>query len=69
MSANQLLNITQAAALLRLSPRTLDGFRNTGRGPRFAKLGRRVMYDSADLAAWVEASKRTRTKEKGGAAV
>lgn len=63
MSAT-LLDTTQAAESLKLSPRTLDGFRYTGRGPRYAKLGRRVMYDPADLAAWVESRKRTRTSTK-----
>lgn len=37
-----LLNQREAAAFLRLSERTLERFRLTGDGPRFAKAGRRV---------------------------
>lgn len=48
----------EAAALLRLSPRTLEGARTTGTGPRFFKLGpgkrARVVYRRLDLLEWVE---------------
>lgn len=40
-----------------LSPNTLAHFRQTGRGPRWYKLGRRVVYDRADVEAWLEAQK------------
>lgn len=49
------LNNDEAAALLRLSPRTLEKLRVIGGGPRFRKFGRRVMYASADLEAWADA--------------
>jgi hypothetical protein len=39
----------EAAALLRLSPRTLEKYRVIGGGPPFLKLGRRVFYALADL--------------------
>jgi len=42
----------EAAAYLRLSPRTLEKQRVIGGGPRFRKFGRRVMYAVADLDAW-----------------
>jgi excisionase family DNA binding protein len=42
----------EAAALLRLSPRTLEKRRVIGGGPRFHKFGRRVMYSRSDLEAW-----------------
>ena len=42
----------EAAAFLRLSPRTLEKQRVIGGGPRFRKFGRRVMYAVADLDAW-----------------
>ena len=45
----------EAAALLRLSPRTLEKHRVIGGGPRFRKFGRRVMYARADLKAWADA--------------
>jgi len=45
----------EAAAFLRLSPRTLEKQRVIGGGPRFRKFGRRVMYAAADLEAWADA--------------
>jgi hypothetical protein len=45
----------EAAAFLRLSPRTLEKQRVIGGGPRFRKFGRRVMYAVADLEAWADA--------------
>ncbi|WP_428610605.1 helix-turn-helix transcriptional regulator [Sedimenticola sp.] len=45
----------EAAAYLRLSPRTLEKQRVIGGGPRFRKFGRRVMYAVSDLDAWADA--------------
>ncbi len=45
----------EAAAHLRLSPRTLEKLRVIGGGPRFRKFGRRVMYALSDLDAWADA--------------
>lgn len=45
----------EAAAFLRLSPRTLEKQRVIGGGPRFRKFGRRVMYALSDLRAWADA--------------
>ncbi len=45
----------EAAAILRLSPRTLEKQRVIGGGPRFRKFGRRVMYALSDLEAWADA--------------
>jgi hypothetical protein len=50
--APQYLNNAQAAAFLKLSPRTLEKLRVLGTGPRFRKFGRRVAYDTADLVSW-----------------
>ncbi|MDT4846643.1 hypothetical protein FQZ97_806720 [compost metagenome] len=49
------LTNNEAAAFLRLSPRTLEKQRVIGGGPRFHKFGRRVMYAVADLQAWADA--------------
>ena len=45
----------EAAAFLRLSPRTLEKQRVVGGGPRFRKFGRRVMYAVIDLETWADA--------------
>lgn len=48
------LNCEQAGAHLNLSPRTLEKLRTLGGGPRFRKLGRRIVYKLADLDAWAD---------------
>ena len=58
------LNTPQAAAILGLSPRTLERYRVTGEGPVFAKLGRRVCYARADIENWV-ARRRKRSTSDG----
>ena len=45
----------EAAAFLRLSPRTLEKQRVIGGGPRFRKFGRRVVYAIDDLENWANA--------------
>jgi len=57
------LSTKQAAEYVGLSPCTLNRMRVTGEGPRYAKAGRRVVYDRADLDAWIDARKRTFTGE------
>ncbi len=54
--APRFLNNNEAAAYLRLSPRTLEKQRVVGGGPRFRKFGRRVMYAVTDLNAWADRS-------------
>ena len=59
----RLLNQREASAFLRLSERTLERFRLTGGGPRFAKAGRRVVYRAEDLEAWITERLRVSTSE------
>ncbi len=54
-SQSRYLTNDEAAAFLRLSPRTLEKQRVIGGGPRFRKFGRRVMYALSDLEAWADA--------------
>jgi predicted DNA-binding transcriptional regulator AlpA len=64
----RLLSTNEAADLVGLTPKALAHFRRTGQGPTYAKLGRRALYAPNDIAAWVNARKRTRTTEAGGTA-
>jgi len=57
------LSPKEAAEYLGISISSLNQSRTTGEGPRYAKIGRRVIYDRCDLDAWVEARKRTFTSE------
>jgi len=49
------LTNAEVAALVNLSPRTLEKMRVIGGGPRFRKLGRRVVYALEDVQAWSNA--------------
>lgn len=62
------LSTRQAAALLGLSPRTLERYRVTGGGPPFLTYCNRVHYLRADLDAWALAGRRRSTSDDGGAA-
>ncbi len=50
------------------SERTLEGWRLRGGGPRYLKIGRRVVYRCRDLDAWLAARERTSTSDRGEAA-
>lgn len=56
-----MLKSAQAAERLQLSESTLAKMRMTGTGPVFLKLGRKVMYQPADLDAWLASKRRTGT--------
>lgn len=61
----ELQTTEQVAQGLQMSPRTLEKMRTTGGGPRYAKLGRRTLYDVRDVMAWVEGQKRANTAGQG----
>lgn len=57
MSTPVLLTPKEAAAFLKVSEKTLEGWRGKGTGPTFRRLGRRmVRYALADLEAWMRGS-------------
>ena len=62
---NDLLTTEEAAAHVGVSPRTLERYRVTGAGPRFLKVGRKVLYRLADLDAWLESRVRRSTSDPG----
>jgi hypothetical protein len=64
-----LLDTTEAAERTRLARATLAKLRVTGGGPPFLKLGAKVLYDAADLEAWIAAQgKRRSTSDTRAAA-
>ena len=63
-----LLTEKAAAALLSVSPRTLQCWRVQGGGPRYLKLGAAVRYTEADLSAWIDDQQRANTSDTGPAA-
>ena len=62
------LSTPQAAAVLGLSPRTLECYRVTGGGPPFLTYCNRVHYLRTDLDAWAVSGRRRSTSDDGGAA-
>lgn len=54
-AADHYLTNAEAAAILKLSPRTLEKLRVNGGGPRFRKFGSRVIYARGDLDEWANA--------------
>lgn len=61
---DKLLDEKQVAALLRVSPKCLQGWRYRGGGPRFVKVGRLVRYRMTDVEAFVLEALRTSTSDR-----
>ena len=57
------LRTPEAARFLGLSGRTLEKHRTYGTGPRYAKLGGRVVYQLDDLQAWVTRGAKSSTSD------
>jgi len=58
-----LLDTKQAAQALNIAESTLEKKRLDGSGPRFCKLGKRVLYSSSALQEYVEKNTRNSTSE------
>jgi len=52
MTHKQKLNTEEAATFLGIRPNTLEVWRCKHKGPRYAKIGSRVLYDPDDLEAF-----------------
>lgn len=52
-TADRRVRNAEAAEYLGCSPRTLDHWRSRGRGPKYLKVGTRVLYRISDLDAFV----------------
>ena len=62
------LRTPEAGHYLGLSGRTLEKHRTFGTGPRYRKIGGRVIYALADLDTWADegAHRSTTDREAGG---
>lgn len=65
------LNTEEAAEFVRVSKRTLTDYRLLGGGPRFHKIGRRVVYSQSELVKWmgshlVGSTSGTSARQAGG---
>ena len=63
------LRTPEAARFVGLSIRTVEKHRIYGTGPRYSKLGGRVVYRVEDLQAWVESGAKASTSDPGTATV
>jgi excisionase family DNA binding protein len=59
-----LLTQDEAAEFLKLSVRTVERLRVSGRGPKFLKIFRSVRYRPADVEAWLASRVRGSTSEE-----
>ncbi|WP_287361223.1 helix-turn-helix domain-containing protein [Mesorhizobium sp.] len=57
----KMLRTDGAALHVGLSVSTLEKLRLTGDGPEYIKLGRTVVYSTADLDTWMEGNRRKST--------
>ena len=60
------LRTPEAARFLGLSGRTLEKHRTYGTGPRYSKIGGRVVYAVEDLQTWVGRSEKSSTSDDTG---
>jgi len=61
------LTTKEAARIVGLCPRTLEKHRTYGTGPRYSKIGGRVLYSIDDLKAWIEMGARSSTSDANAA--
>jgi predicted DNA-binding transcriptional regulator AlpA len=57
------LSVPQASSYCGVSKSYMDKLRTTGNGPTFIRLGRRIVYDTADLDSWLESGRHKSTTE------
>lgn len=59
------LETPDAAEYVGSKPKTLEKWRVVGGGPKYFKLGRRVVYAVSDLDEWLNRHSRTSTSDFG----
>ena len=67
MTEDSYMSTEDAARFLKLSPRTLQSYRGSGKGPPFSRLGNRARYLRSKVAEWAaerEARSTTEADEK-----
>ena len=60
----QYIHVQAAATLTGISSSFLNKLRVEGGGPSYIKVGRRVLYDVADLEHWLTTKRRNNTSER-----
>ena len=57
------LRTQEAARFIGLSYRTLEKYRIHGTGPKYSKIGNRIVYAVSDLREWVELGAKRSTSD------
>lgn len=50
----KMLSTKEVAKILGLSHRTLENYRQNGRGPKYVKVGGCIRYKVSDVMEWIE---------------
>ncbi|WP_448071120.1 helix-turn-helix transcriptional regulator [Georgenia yuyongxinii] len=61
LARTPLWTLEELCAKLHTSPRTVHGWRRAGTAPKAYKVGKHLMFDEADIRAWLEARQTTGT--------
>jgi predicted DNA-binding transcriptional regulator AlpA len=64
--SEKFLTQNELAEMWGVSPNTLRKWRWEGKGPRFVKLGTRVVYRQTDIFAFTDQGLRNSTSDAGG---
>jgi excisionase family DNA binding protein len=56
---DELLNITELCAMLKITKGTAYRQRTTGTGPPCSRVGKHLRFRRGDVLAWLEAKKKT----------
>jgi hypothetical protein len=67
--ATPFLRVQEAARFLKVSHKTLERHRSYGTGPKYYKVGARVLYDVEDLIAWVRGGEQTSVSDERAGAI
>lgn len=66
-NSRPLLDDRALAAILKIAQQTPRKWRLQGVGPKYLKIGRCVRYHPDDVAAYIDAARRTSTSDRGEA--
>jgi hypothetical protein len=64
MTIEQLLTAKSLSERIGVTEGCLAKWRLTGEGPRFIRVQRRIMYDPADIAEWLDARRVNSTSQE-----
>lgn len=54
-STMDLVGVEEVASMIGVSPSTVRWWRQTGKGPRSARIGKQVKFKRSEVEAWLEA--------------